>query len=51
MNSLLFLAYQGVRVAGPLEEGAEREVLDHGELGEDFCVVHFEHALRHGVLK
>lgn len=27
------------------EEGAEGEVLDDGELGEDFCVVHFYHAL------
>lgn len=35
----------GVGVAVPAEEGAEAEVLDDGELGEDFGVVHFEHAL------
>ena len=35
----------GVRVAVPGEEGAEAEVLDDGEFGEDFGVVHFEHAL------
>lgn len=29
----------------PGEEGAEGEVLDDGEFGEDFCVVHFDHAL------
>ena len=27
------------------EEGAEAEVLDDGEFGEDFGVVHFYHAL------
>ena len=32
-------------MAVPAEEGAEAEVLDDGELGEDFGVVHFEHAL------
>lgn len=33
----------GVGVEG--EEGAEGEVLDYRELGEDLCVVHFYHAL------
>lgn len=32
----------------PTEEGAEFEVLDDGELGEDFDVVHFEHSLGEG---
>ena len=35
----------GVGVAVPAEKRAEAEVLDDGELGEDFGVVHLEHAL------
>ncbi|KZL64340.1 hypothetical protein CI238_03832, partial [Colletotrichum incanum] len=36
---------RGVGVLVPGEEGAKSEVLDDGELLEDFCVEHFEHAL------
>lgn len=39
------LDFAGVGVWGEGEEGAEGEVLDDGEFGEDFCVVHFDHAL------
>ena len=35
----------GVWVLLPAEEGAEAEMLDDGEFGEDFGVVHFKHAL------
>jgi hypothetical protein len=35
----------GIRIAFPAKEGAEAEVLDDGEFGENFCVVHFDHAL------
>ena len=35
----------GVRVPLPAEERAEAEMLYDGELGEHFCVVHFDHAL------
>jgi hypothetical protein len=35
----------GVGVAIETEEGAEGEVLHDGELGKDFGVVHFDHAL------
>lgn len=35
----------GVRVRVEAEEGAEAEVLHDGELGQDFGVVHFQHAL------
>lgn len=34
-----------VGVGFPGEEGAEREVLDDRELGENFGVVHLDHAL------
>ncbi len=34
----------GVRVPVEAEEGAEAEVLHDGELGQNFCVVHFDHA-------
>lgn len=34
-----------VGVGVEAEEGAEAEVLDDGELGQDFGVVHFDHAL------
>ncbi len=37
--------WNGVGIAIPAEEGAEAEVLDDGEFGEDFCVVHFDHSL------
>ena len=36
---------RGVWVLLPAEEGAEVEMLDDGKFGEDFCVVHFKHAL------
>ena len=36
---------RGVWVELPAEERAEGEVLHDGEFGEDFCVVHFDHAL------
>ena len=39
------LDFAGVGVWAEGEEGAEGEVLDDGEFGEDFCVVHFYHAL------
>ena len=43
------LDFLGGRVGGEGEEGAEGEVLDYGEFGEDFCVVHFDHSLFAGV--
>lgn len=35
----------GVWVFFPGEQRAEGEVLNDGEFGENFCVVHFNHAL------
>lgn len=35
----------GLWVVVPGEEGAKGEMLDDGELGEDFDIVHFNHAL------
>ena len=34
-----------VNTSVPAEQRAKAEVLYHGELGEDFRVVHFDHAL------
>ena len=36
---------RGGGIGGPGEEGAEGEVLNYGEFGEDFSVVHLDHAL------
>jgi hypothetical protein len=35
----------GIWVFFPGEQRAEGEVLDYGEFGEDFCVIHFYHTL------
>lgn len=35
----------GVGITVPAEEGAKREVLHYGELGQYFRVVHFDHTL------
>ena len=41
----LVLRWDGIWIMVEAEQRAEGEMLHDGEFGEDFCVVHFKHAL------